>query len=101
MRHSSNCVDIKKQVARVPNAVKYFDGIKLLLQSPDRLVIGIGKYARDNVLAMGAHAFEIDLCFGDPSRSPKRLGIGPWTGDFVRHRLNPRRERRVGRVGDV
>lgn len=95
MRHSFNCVE------KVPNAVKYFYGIKLLLQSPDRLVIGIGKYARDNVLAMGAHAFKIDLCLGDPSRSPKRLGIGPWTGDFVRHRLNRGRERRVGRDGDV
>ena len=82
----------------MPNAVKYIYGVKLLLQSPDRLVIGIGKYACDNVLAMGAHAFEIDLCFGDPSRSPKRQ---PRIGDPVRHRFNPRRERRVGRDGDV
>ena len=85
----------------VPNAVKYFYGVKLLLQDPDRLVIGIGKDARDNVLAMGAHAVKIDLGFGDPPRSPERLGVGPRTCDLVRHRLNPRRERRVGGDGDV
>ena len=101
MRHSFNCVDIKKQVAKVPNAVKYFYGIKLLPQDPDRLEIGIGKYARNNVLAMGAPSVEIDLGFGDPSPSPERLGVGPRTCDFVRQRLNPRRERRVGGDGDV
>jgi len=101
VRHSFDCVDIKKQVAKVPNAVKYFYGSKLLFKDPDRLVIGIGKYARNNVLAMGAHSVKIDLGFGDPSRSPKRLGIGQRTGDFVRQRLNPRRERRVGGNGDV
>ena len=101
MRQSFNCVDINKRVAIVPNAVKYFYGVKLLLQDPDRLVIGIGNDARDNVLAMGAHSVEIDLGFGDPSPSPERLGVGPRTCDFVRQRLNPRRERRVGGDGDV
>jgi hypothetical protein len=87
------CTDIKKQVAKAPNAVKYFYGVKLLLEDLDRLVIGIGKYARNNVLAMGAHSVKIDLGFGDPSRSPEPLAVGQRTRDPVRQRLNPRRER--------
>ncbi len=101
MGHSFNLVDIKRRVAQALDAVKYFYGVKLLPQDPDRLEIGIGKYARNNVLAMGAHSVEIDLGFGDPSPPPERLGVGPRTCDFVRQRLNPRRERRVGGDGDV
>jgi len=99
--HSFNLVDVKRRVEQALDAVKYFCGVKLLPQDPDRLEIGIGKYARNNVLAMGAHSVEIDLGFGDPSPSPERLGVGPRTCDFVRQRLNPRRERRVGGDGDV
>ena len=51
--------------------------------------------ARNHVPAMGAHAIEIDLSFGDPPRLLQRLGVGARAGDFARHRLDLRRDRRV------
>ncbi len=101
MGHSFKFVDIKRRVAHTLSAVDYFCEPKLLSQNSDRLVIGIGKYACDNVLAMGAHSVKIDLGFGDPSRSPERLAVGQRTRDLMRQRLNPRRERRVDGDGDV
>src|SRR5271165_5406588 len=73
----------------------------LQLADPERLVIGVVDLAHEHPPSTSAHAVEIDLSLADPAGMLQRFDVGVRTSDFARNCLDLRREREVGKNGNV
>ena len=85
-----NLIDLERRTPNALDTINCLHQLELLSQNSQRLVRRIGQEPCNQAPTNAAHAIEIDLGFGDPSRVLQRLGVCVTPCNRARNRLRHR-----------